>query len=100
MSESGIQCSSSVVGPGSWRGDGEVDDLADLAAGGVVTGAELQAVGAAGVAGDDVVVVGGLYVGVEGVGGGYVAEGGSGGCVGGPVLGEHYYLAQLGAGYV
>src|SRR5205823_4814180 len=87
-------------GPGLWRDDGEVDDLADLAAGGVVAWAELKTAGAAGVAGDDSVGVGGLYLWVEGVGGGHVAEGGGGRGVGGPVLGQDYYLAQLGAGDV
>src|SRR5919197_689511 len=45
------------LGPDLWRDDGEVDDLAYLAARGVVAWAELQAGGAAGVAGDDALVV-------------------------------------------
>src|SRR5205085_3966409 len=77
---------------------GQDDYLAQLRPGDVVAGAVFEAVGAAGVAGDDGVVVGGLYEGVEGVGGGHILEGRRGGCVNSPALGQHHDLGGLAAG--
>src|SRR5205814_1689666 len=72
--------------------------LADLAPGHVVAWAELQAVGATGVARDDAVVVSGLYVLVEGISSRHVSERRGRRGVYGPALGQHRYLADLAAG--
>src|SRR5207249_2668273 len=79
----------------SARAHSQVDDLAYLPASGVVAGAELQATGTATVTGDDTSIVGGLYVPVERIAGGYIRERGDRRRIGRPAFREHDYLAKL-----
>src|SRR5207249_3236594 len=79
---------------------GQHNYLAQLPPCHIVVRTELQATWAALVAGDDVVSVSGLYVGVEGAIGGHVPECGGGRSVYSPALGQHHYLGELAAGHV
>src|SRR5438128_1506283 len=59
----------------------------------VIARPELPATRTAPVPRNDAPLVGGLYIQVEGVGGGHVAKGGCGRGVQGPTFGQHDYLA-------
>src|SRR4051794_30113789 len=78
------------------RGDSIINNLADLAAGGGVVGAE----SAIAVTRDYVPVIGCLYKGVQRVVERHIAECGYGWYVQRPLLGEDNYLGQLAPGHI
>ena len=86
----------SYLHPLSGRGNGAIDDLADLTACSAVARPERVIR----VAGDYGVIVGRFYIAIERICFGYVREVWPALCVDGPCLRQHNYLAQLGTRHV